>query len=96
MPEPFTIAAIVGAKLVATGHAHAAAWILGGIAVGTTLYAIGCLLNELVEKNVLSKSEAKAYMKKAKSLPEHKRVVNGKTTCFPISWQTHVSPPRQP
>jgi hypothetical protein len=78
MPEPFTIAAIIGAKLfggaVATGHAHAAAWILGGIAVGTTLYAIGCLLNELVEGNVLSKSEAKAYMKKAKSLPEHKRV----------------------
>lgn len=22
--------------------------------------------------------------------------VNGKTTCFPTSWQAHVSPPRQP
>lgn len=78
MPEPFTLIAFATAKIAGSamiaGHAHAAAWILGGAIAGTTLFAIGNVLHVLHKKGAMSKSKAKEYMKLARSLPEEERV----------------------
>lgn len=89
MPEPFTVAAIIGAKLCAAHAAHAAgatlavgahaagshlgSALLVGVIAGTTLAAIGLSLSKLVEGRVMTPDKAKEYMARAKTMPEEKQ-----------------------
>lgn len=71
-----THAAVAHTAVAATataGHGHLAAYLLAGVAAGTTLFAIGVCLNKLVNAGAMSEQQAKSMMEKAKTLPEADR-----------------------
>jgi len=78
MPEPITIAFILGKWLTAhtaaahvavggaaAGSGHIGAILFAGVAAGTTLYAICLCLIKLVEARIFSGRDAKGFKEKA-------------------------------